>query len=273
MTSTAQTNLPPSPAAIYDARFVPALFAPWAVRLVERAGVEQGHRVLDVACGTGALTRAIARRVGPEGSVVGLDLNPEMLAVARAKGAEDGAAAPTWVEGAAEELAFEASSFDRVLSQFGMMFFDRPVHALREMQRVLRKGGRLTVSVCAAVDTSPGYAVLTELIHRLFGPEVAEAFRAPFRLGDPQQIRALAREAGLLSTHVATVPGRGNFASVADLVSMERACAWTLGDLLDEDQFERLLAAAEVSLRPFVTPAGDLVVDLPAVVLEAYARD
>jgi ubiquinone/menaquinone biosynthesis C-methylase UbiE len=80
-----------------------------------------------------------------------------------------------------------------VVSQFGMMFSDdRPV-ALRQMMRVLRPGGRLAVAVCDALDHSPGYAVIAELLQRLFGHEVADAFRAPFVMGDRRQLLSTMR--------------------------------------------------------------------------------
>lgn len=88
-----------SPADIYDAHFVPALFAQWGPVVAAEAEVREGDRVLDVACGTGALTLAAAEIVGPSGSVVGLDANPEMLAVARRKSGKI-----EWVEARAENL-------------------------------------------------------------------------------------------------------------------------------------------------------------------------
>ena len=72
-----------TPAEIYEQHMVPAIFARWAPDLVEAAGVQPGGRALDVACGTGVVTRILAERVGPAGTVVGLDINPGMLAVAR----------------------------------------------------------------------------------------------------------------------------------------------------------------------------------------------
>ena len=76
-----------TPAEIYEQHMVPAIFVRWAPDLVEAAGVWAGDRALDVACGTGVVTRLLAERVGPAGTVVGLDINPEMLAVARRRGA------------------------------------------------------------------------------------------------------------------------------------------------------------------------------------------
>ena len=89
--------------------------------------------MLDVACGTGVLARAVADRVGAKGSVVGLDVNPGMLAVA-----ERLAPSITWRQGRAESLPFEKEDFDAVLSQFALMFFEDQVAALEEMKRVLR---------------------------------------------------------------------------------------------------------------------------------------
>jgi ubiquinone/menaquinone biosynthesis C-methylase UbiE len=154
------------PAEVYDAQFVPALFAHWGPVVAAEANVHEGDRVLDVACGTGALTLAAAEVVGKAGSVVGLDVNPEMLAVARRKPVQI-----EWLEGRAEDLPLPDNSFDAVVSQFGFMFFEDMPQALREMMRVLRSGGTLAVAVCDAVENSPGYSAFARLLDRLFGRE------------------------------------------------------------------------------------------------------
>ena len=99
-----------SAAEVYEEFFVPALFEQWADRMVDAAAIESGHRVLDVACGTGVLALAAANRAGP-GAVVGLDVNVGMLAVARRK-----APGIDWRQGRAEALPFDDESFDRVVS-------------------------------------------------------------------------------------------------------------------------------------------------------------
>ena len=253
-----------SPAEIYDESFVPALFERWGPVIAEAAGVASGQRVLDVACGTGALTLAVARKVGPSGSVFGLDPNPEMLAVARRKPARI-----EWIDGCAERLPFDDCSFDAVVSQFGFMFFDDKVAALRETMRVLRPGGRLAVAVCDAVERSPGYVALAGLLERLFGRAVADAFRAPFALGDAALLRSLCAEAGIAGAEVGREVGSVRFGSIADLVSTERACAWTLGGLLDDAQFERLLAESRPVLQPFVNAAGEVDFAMPVLVIRA----
>jgi SAM-dependent methyltransferase len=252
------------PAAVYDDSFVPALFAQWGPVVAAAAGIMPGQRVLDVACGTGALTSAVAERVGPEGSVVGLDLNPEMLEVARRKFNRI-----DWREAPAEALPFPDAVFDAVVSQFGLMFFADRAAALREMWRVLRPGGRLAVAVFDSVERAPGYAALVDILDRLFGEAVGDGLRAPFALGDAGQLRELAAVAGITGAAVTRHQGIVQFPSVADLVSTERACVWTLGGMLDDRQFARLHEAAEEALHPFVTADGRVEFELPALVLEA----
>lgn len=108
-------------------------------RVVERAGVDSGMQVLDVACGTGNATIPAARAGA---AVTGLDLTPALLEGGRKKAAEAGVEIE-WVEGDAEELPFEDDGFDRVLSTFGHMFAPRHRRAADEMSRVCRAGGAI----------------------------------------------------------------------------------------------------------------------------------
>lgn len=254
----------PGPAEIYDERFVPALFGPWGPEIARAAGAAPGARLLDVGCGTGALACAAAGIVGPEGSVTGLDANPEMLAVARRKPEP-----VTWVEGLADALPFEDASFDAVASQFAFMFFDDPPAALAEMLRVLRPGGRMAVAVCDAVERSPGYAAFSGLLRRLFGDAVAESFGAPFAMGDAAMLEGYAKAARLPGAEAVRMEGAVRFDSIADLVSTERACAWTLGGVLDDDQFARLGTECETALAPFRDDGGRVRFTMPVLVIRA----
>jgi SAM-dependent methyltransferase len=257
----------PTPAEIYEQKFVPALFHQWGAIISDLVAARPGERLLDVACGTGALACAALDRVGDQGKVVGLDPNPDMLSVARRKSAKI-----EWREGRAESLPFPDEGFDAVVSQFGLMFFeDRPA-AFREMMRVLRPGGRLAVAVCDAVEHSPGYSAFADLLQKLFGPQVANAFRAPFVLGDPDKLMSICTAAGIANAKVARHHGLVRFASVEALVSTERACVWTLGGILDDAQFAELLREAQPALKQFVGAEGAIVFDMPALIVTADKR-
>lgn len=252
-----------SAAEVYEEFFVPALFGEWGGRVAEAAYIQAGQRVLDVACGTGVLARAAAKRVEPEGEVVGLDINQGMLAVARQK-------APhiEWQPGPAEALPFEDDSFDAVVSQFSLMFFeDRPA-ALAEMRRVLRPGGRLAVAVWDSLENTPGYAAMVTLLQRLFGDQVANALRAPFNLGDTVLVQSLFTQAGIPNVNITTIEGTARFASIEAWV-MTDIKGWTLADMIDEAQFQQLLTEAENVLQPFATPDGTVAFSSPAHIVTA----
>ena len=183
-----QTN----PAELYERHFVPAVFAPWAQELLRRAAPQPGERVLDVACGTGIVARAVAPIVGSAGRVAALDLSPAMVAVARSRPAPPGAAI-AWHEGSADALPFPDGAFDLVLCQQGLQFFpDRPA-ALREMRRVLAPGGRAVLSVWRSLRHNPFYEVVIEAQARHLG---SPSVFAPYSLGEANELRALLDGAG-----------------------------------------------------------------------------
>jgi ubiquinone/menaquinone biosynthesis C-methylase UbiE len=252
-----------SAAEVYEAFFIPALFGEWAGRVADAAGVQPGQRVLDVACGTGVLARTVADRVGPNGSVVGVDLNEGMLAVARQEAPEI-----EWRQGRAEALPFDSASFDAVVSQFGLMFFEDRRATIQEMLRVLRPGGRLVVAVWDSLEHLPGYAAMTDLVQRLFGDQVADALRAPFVLGDPQNLRSLFAEAGVPDAQITTQEGTARFPSIQSWIYTDIK-GWTLADVLDDAQFDRLLKEAERALRRFTTAEGTVVFSASAHIVTA----
>lgn len=251
-----------SAAEIYDRFFVPALFEQWAPRMLRAAAVSAGDRVLDVACGTGVLTRAAAERAG-EGRVTGLDVNPGMLFVARRRGA-----GIEWREGAAEALPFGDGEYDVVLSQFGLMFFEDRERALREMSRVLRPGGRLAIAVWDSLERVPGYAAMAALLERLFGAEIAASLHAPYSLGDAQALGRLLEAAGLRGCVIETLDGIAHFPSIADWVRTDIK-GWTLADRIDDAQLAQLQRAAAEELRPFVDAGGTVAFPHPAHIVKA----
>ncbi|MGE0023305.1 MAG: methyltransferase domain-containing protein [Hyphomicrobium sp.] len=250
-------------AEVYEEFFVPALFLEWAPRMADAVGLSPGQTVLDVACGTGALTREAVKRVEPGGSVTGLDCNEGMLAVASGK-------APNiaWRLGQAESLPFADHAFDAVVSQFGLMFFADRIAAIKEMWRVLRPGGRLGVAVWGPLDHAPGYAAMTRLLQRLFGDRIANELRAPFALGDLETLCSLFTQCGLAQVEVRTLDGTARFPSIESWVRTD-VKGWTLADLIDEAQYKLLLQEAETELRPYLADNGTVTFSSPAHVATA----
>jgi len=252
-----------SAAEVYESFLLPALFDQFVAPMADCLGAAPGQRVLDVACGTGVLTRELARRVGPSGAVLGIDINDGMLAVARrtAPGIE-------WRRCPAEQLEFDDRSFDAVTCQFGLMFFADRRRAVQEMARVLRPGGRLAVAVWGGLDTTPGYDAMVDLLQRLFGDVAADALRAPYALGDRSQLEPCFADAGLADVRVTTHDGEARFGSLEAWVRINIK-GWTLADLIDDAQYAELLRASDSEFRRFVAADGSIAFAAPAHIVTA----
>jgi SAM-dependent methyltransferase len=203
---------------VYERDLVPAVFGPWAQVIVDFADLQSGDRVLDVACGTGAVARLAADRTGEQGMVAAVDLNPGMVAVARSLPAPRGAMVD-WRQADALELPFAEQAFDAVLCQLGLQFFADRLAALREMCRVLRPGGRVVVMVWRPIELSPGFAVLAAALERHIGPDAAAIMRAPFSLGDAEELSSLVGAGGFEAPDLRAETGAVRFPSVERFVA------------------------------------------------------
>jgi SAM-dependent methyltransferase len=220
MSDQGQWQVVGSAAEIYERALIPAVFAAWAPLVVALANPRPGERVLDVACGTGVVTRLIAQQVGRTGRVVGLDLNPGMLAVAASNAAKEPptSALLTWQEASATKLPFPDAVFDIAYCQLGLQFFPDRLSALREMHRVLESDGRLGLMVWRGIERSPGFSILAAALARHVSSEAAGIMRAPFALADAEELRGLIAAAGFRDIAIRPVPGTVRFPSVARFV-------------------------------------------------------
>ena len=249
----------------YEGLHVEALFRQWAEPVLDTAGATTGTCLLDVACGTGVVAREAFGRVGPTGSVTGLDISPGMLAVART--IEPGV---IWMEGEASRLPFDDDRFDAVVSQFGLMFFPDRVRAIREMLRCVRPGGRVVVAVWEALERSQAYPILVDLLNRRAGAAAADALRAPFVLGDVDELRGLFEAAGASAVSIETQHGTARFPSVRTMVEADlRGWLPAMGVFLENDLIELIVAEAEDALSEYVTLDGEMVFEAPAHIVTA----
>ena len=234
---------------------------PWSLRGLSIANPQPGEQVLDVACGTGALTRLLAEAVGPQEHVVGLDRSPDMLGVAR----EIPLQQIDWREGSADALPFEDESFDVVCCAFGLMFFPDQPAALREMRRVLRPGGRLMVMVWGSILKCPGQLSMQKSWQHHFEDDYSSLFALQHSLGDASTVRSLVQDAGFNDASVLAAMGEVRFSSAEDLPRGYGAMAG-----LEADESIRSAAIGEVtaSLESYVGARG-LVYPIEAILASA----
>lgn len=204
-----QWGTPAAFPAVYEELNVPGFFTAFAEELLDRATPADGESILDVATGTGIVLRRARVRCPGLYRLVGLDLTPGMLEVAREK--SDGLNIE-FVEGDATALPFEDESFDLVTCQQGLQFFPAPEEALREFRRVLAPDGRLIVACWCEVETAPGHHALCDAVRDHF-PERESVARAPFSLTSRERLLGLIEDAGFGTVIVERVEQSARFAS------------------------------------------------------------
>jgi ubiquinone/menaquinone biosynthesis C-methylase UbiE len=190
-------------AELYDRYVGPLLTAPYAADLAHRlAGLGQG-RVLELACGTGVVTRALDEALPPAVAIVATDVDGEMLEAARRRPAT---ARVTWGMADALDLPFDDGAFDAVLCQFGVMFFSDRTAAFREVRRVLRPGGRFILNAWDSLAANAMQDTVARALADLF-PDRAATFldRAAFRCRDRDALAAECRAAGFAAVEAETV--------------------------------------------------------------------
>jgi len=236
---------------------------PLGTRVMDRAGIVEGQRVLDVGCGCGDTTLTLAQRVGTSGSVVGIDISAPMLSQARARAAAAGLANVNFENADAQTQQISPPAFDIVFSRFGVMFFVEPAAAFTNLRRHLRSGGRLAFVCWQSLAENPWMFIplMAAAQHvQLPSPPPPEA-PGPFAFADDARVTAILSSAGFTDIAFESLKETLVIAAGADLdqaVDFMLQLGPTAQILRDADPalLHPVRAAVRDALAPYSTAQG-----------------
>src|SRR5262249_51810320 len=174
--------------------FVPRLFEPWAVLLLDEVRLRPGEHALDVATGPGTVARLAAQRVGADGRISAVDIAQPMLQIARSKPHPANSAKSNIFSH--RLLAAASGTFDAVLCQQGLQFFPDRAAALHEMRRVLKPNGGVGIAVWTEIEDNEIFAAYYAALRATTPAELADLIEAPFSWPSGAALKAAAEEAG-----------------------------------------------------------------------------
>jgi SAM-dependent methyltransferase len=242
-------------------------------RMLDLADLRPGQRVLELACGPGSVGLEAARRVGPTGHVMMSDVVAEMTAIAAGRASLAGLTNVSTRELDLEQIEQPDNSFDVVLCREGLMFAPDPGRAVREIQRVMRPGGRVALAVWGPRDLNPWLSLVFEAMSAQLGmPIPPPGVPGPFSLDDPEKLLQLVGDAGLGDAVVAEFPTPLHAASFEQWWTRTSALAGPLATMLSSlpaEAAQALEARLRQAVRPYETPTG---LEFPGVTLLASAR-
>jgi ubiquinone/menaquinone biosynthesis C-methylase UbiE len=178
----------------YDRYLGPVIFEPWAEDLVFRLAGKKYERILEIACGTGIVTRRLRDALPPTTEIVATDLNPDMFEFAKPKFRKDENV--IWQQADASALPFPDCSFDAAVCQFGVMFVPDKAPAMRESYRVLRSGGVFLFNVWDSFEANPFGQIAHATIASFFDHDPPRFYEIPFGFHDSTLIQKLLQDAG-----------------------------------------------------------------------------
>lgn len=241
----------------YERFQVPIIIGPLTRIFLAHVPIEPGQRLLDVACGTGIIAREAAYMVGTKGSITGVDLNADMLDIARMQ-TPNSSTTLQWHKGDAEDLPFPDASFDVALCQQGLQFFPNKLIALKEMYRVLETGGLVGICAWQGIGHSPCHLEIAKALRHHVSNRAAEQIEAQFAFGDANALFELMSEAGFVDTEmwsaVETIRMQSPEISIPDLLAGTPAASMFLE--LDDISRKALIDDISAALEPYRTEDG-----------------
>jgi ubiquinone/menaquinone biosynthesis C-methylase UbiE len=255
----------------YDEYLGPLLFEAYAVDMARRVSILQPLKVLEVACGTGRLTKQLLEKLSLETSLVATDIDPAMIVLAMDKMVED--TKIQWMIADAVSLPFDDESFDCVAGQFGVMFYSDRVKAYQEAFRVLENGGTFIFNAWDMMSNNHAILLVKELMEQYFPANPPSFYNIPFSYFDQTVIKADLIKGGFSDINTTVLKVNGYSANSYDAAK----------GLLEGTPIYAAIVAQGVELLPELTEAlsyrlaelygtSDLKVPLQAVVVTAVKK-
>ena len=253
-----------------------AQIGPLGLVALQRATIQPGARVVDVGCGCGQTSLELAELVGPNGFVLGIDISQPMLNRARDRQQELGVTNLEFRTADAQTHQFDRERFDIAFSRFGVMFFEDPTAAFRNLRTALRPNGRLTFLCWQALDKNAwaNVPLKAALQHVPPPPPPVPGAPGPFAFADPERVRQILTNAGFTAVHCEpyeAVLSMGGAATVDEAVEFSLEIGPVARLLADADTVTRTRVAQSVreALTLYARSEG---VQLPAAVWIVQAR-
>ncbi len=256
-------DTPAAAPRMYQEYLVPGMFEALTVRVVAHLQPSAGTRVLDVACGTGALSRALTRAGA---SVTGLDLAPPMLAIARELSPEI-----EFIEASADAIPFGDDEFDAATCQQGLQFFPNRQLALTQIRRVVKPGGKVVVA-CWCDPHQGGIGAIARALTKHAGDEVGEMMLAPFVINREGDLQGLMEEVGFSDVSVVRETIEARYTNPDEFAERVIMAGPIAARFQEEPQDVRLAITAEVTQDVADMRQGDqLVFPMPTLIAVASA--
>ncbi|HEY5761018.1 MAG TPA: methyltransferase domain-containing protein, partial [Steroidobacter sp.] len=232
------------------------MLAPFVAPLIDAAFPGAGGRVLDVGCGAGATTLAMAKRLGVSGRCVGVDISGPLLEAAEAQAAAERISAATFVQADAQTHAFESDSFDAMISRFGVMFFDDSEAAFGNLRRALRIGGKLAFVAWRSPAENPFMTTAKRAAEPLLTSMPAPDPNAPgqFAFADGERVRRILAASGWSDIQLERldVEGTASEPELLAYVTKLGPVGLALKEMNDEKLRTSVIDAVQAAFQPYI---------------------